>query len=470
MKAQKKLNVLLVVLTIILLSLISFVGIFYQEKNVMVSRIPEYILGTDLKGYRAVTLEVEEDSSTDSNSEESANELSSSESSINEVGEKTKNDNANTYRKCVDIFKARLKSLKVENYTISYDESSGKIEMTLPEDKRTDNILADLTQKGEFKIIDTQTQDVLMDNKDVSGVEILSNANYDGTYTAYMSIGFNLSGTNKLRKVSSTYQNQIINETTTTENTVNELAGEENVGEAEDSESEDSETEPAGKTIDMKIDDSTMMTTGFSTIIDSGNLNLSFGSSSSLEELEDKIYNAQNIAAIIENDPLPIQYNIEGNSYVKSTIDLNTIKIIIYVEIAVAALAILYLMIRFKARGILASIMSIGFLAILLLIVRYTNVTLSIEGIIAIEISFIIHIITQVMICKSLGKEMTQKEKKKEISSIVKRISLYLVPEVIFSIICCLSNYLSIFSVGMVIFWGVVVSWIYNYILLKFIA
>ena len=56
MKAQKILNVVLVILIIVLVSVISFGGIYYKDKNKMSNHLPDYIMGTDLKGYRQVSL------------------------------------------------------------------------------------------------------------------------------------------------------------------------------------------------------------------------------------------------------------------------------------------------------------------------------------------------------------------------------------------------------------------------------
>ena len=475
MKAQKKLNVLLVVLMVILLSLISFVGIFYQNKNKMESIIPGYKLGTDLKGYREITLEAKEDSKEDETEETLVlgpkNETEND--SVNEVTDNStaENEYIKKIKKSVEVFKGRLKSLKVEDYTISYDEQTGKIEMTIPEDERTDHIMSDITQKGEFKIIDTKTEEVLMSNKDISSVNVGISQGYDGQYTAYMSINFNLAGASKLRNITTTYHNGIVEENAET----NEIEDSEEEDETayygkEDSEEDEEEDEESTKTVDMKIDDSVMLTTDFSSIIDSGVLTLSLGSSETLEELDEKLYGADNIAAIIENEPLQIEYDVEGNVYVQSTVDNDIIMNIVYVEIAIAALLVLGMVIKYRLRGILAGIISIGYLAILLLVIRYTNVTLSLEGIFAIEACFIINYIIEIMICSKLSKEMTKKEKAKELNVIIKKISWYLIPELIFAIICCLSNYLSIFSIGMVTFWGIAISWLYNFILIKFIA
>ena len=58
MKAHKILNILLMVLIILLISIISFVGIYVQKQAKMANLIPDYQLGINLKGYRAISLEV----------------------------------------------------------------------------------------------------------------------------------------------------------------------------------------------------------------------------------------------------------------------------------------------------------------------------------------------------------------------------------------------------------------------------
>ena len=74
MKMQKKLNIVLIILTVILVSLISFGGIYYRNKNVMANRIPEYLIGTDLKGHRQIVLNPVSEEDTTSDSEQENNE------------------------------------------------------------------------------------------------------------------------------------------------------------------------------------------------------------------------------------------------------------------------------------------------------------------------------------------------------------------------------------------------------------
>ena len=53
---DRRLKITLIILLIILLSMISFAGIFVQKGKNMENIVPEYKLGMDLRGYRAVTL------------------------------------------------------------------------------------------------------------------------------------------------------------------------------------------------------------------------------------------------------------------------------------------------------------------------------------------------------------------------------------------------------------------------------
>ena len=126
MKAQKKLNVVLIILIIILISIISFVGIFYQNKNKMSNYVKDYSLGTDLEGYRKIILLVDEDN------EENTDELK----------------NYDNYVKSADIIRNRLDSMNITDYSVECNESTGQIEIRLPENSQTDYILADITQKG----------------------------------------------------------------------------------------------------------------------------------------------------------------------------------------------------------------------------------------------------------------------------------------------------------------------------------
>ncbi len=476
MKAQKRLNVILVVLIIVLVSIISFVGIFYQSRNEMVSRIPEYKSGTNIKGHRIVTLEVSEDGtksgeeSTENKTTE--NEVAENETSNNEESKNTEN-NTDNYKKSAEIIKKRLKNLKVEDYSVSLDENTGKIEIDLPENDQTDIILSDITQKGNFQIADSSTNEVLLSNSDVKSVDVGKQVN--GSYSVvYMNINFNMQGSKKFKNVTVKYQNNVSENTiaaentteentTTTENSTKENStSEENTAENTTSD-ESSDSSNKNRQVVLKIDDTTMMTTSFTEVIDNGTLSLTIGSSKDNDEIQTYVYGGNNLAAIIENEAMPLQYEIKGNTYVASELGTSNIKIIVYVEIAIALVISLYLIIRYRVKGIMATILSIGYVAILLLAIRYANVVLSIEGILAIALSFVVNTVFNIMLLNRIKeKNMTAEEKKQKYNEALKRYSLSIIPIVIIAIVCCLVNWDAIYSFGMVMFWGIIISIIYN--------
>ena len=55
---NRRLTIALITLLIILLSIISFAGLFVQDTKFMKNLVPEYELGMDLEGYRAITVAV----------------------------------------------------------------------------------------------------------------------------------------------------------------------------------------------------------------------------------------------------------------------------------------------------------------------------------------------------------------------------------------------------------------------------
>ena len=431
MKAQKKLSILLIILLIILISIISFVGIFYQDKNQMVNIIPDYTLGTDLSGYRKIVLTVDE--SDEGNTEDIL-----------------KYDN---YVKSANVIKARLKSMKIEDYTVRCDEATGQIEITIPENDQTEYILSDITQKGVFEIRNTANNEVLMNNDDIRNVEVNavpSSYNNDSS-AVYMDINFNNSGSRKFRDITRDYQNIITNETNT--NTSNETSNEI----AEETTEEDNTTE-----IGLYIDGTSMMTTSFSQIIDNGVMSLSLGSSSSADQTKILTYQAESLSAILENDAMPIQYSVTGNIYISSPIEQNTINILIGISICIEIIMLIALIIKYRVKGVIASFCSVGFIALYLLILRYTNVVITLEGMFAIALVFVINYIFNIMILNRLQNNM-----EKTFTKAITKFSLSMVPMLILAVVCCFSSWMSLFSFGMIVFWGLVVSVIYNLLITR---
>ena len=228
--------------------------------------------------------------------------------------------------------------------------------------------------------------------------------------------------------------------------------------EASDETAEEDNTTEIG----LYIDGTSMMTTSFSQIIDNGVMSLSLGTSSSKEQTQILSYQAESLASILENEAMPIQYSVTGNVYVSSPIEQNTINVLIGIGICIALIMLIVAIIKYKVKGVVISVCSIGFIAVYLLILRYTNVVITLEGIFSIALVFVINYILNIMILNRL-----QKNVEKTFTKAMTKFGLSLIPMLILAVVCCFSSWMSLFSFGMILFWGLVVSVIYNLVITR---
>ena len=482
MKAIRNLKVILVVLIVILISVISFGGIYYVNKGEMKNRLPDYVLGSSIKGYRHITLVASESTNEDenntnstsnttenttenatenetSNTTENATENNTTENAVNTTNTTSENVNtASNYKKSANIIKRRLKVLNIDNYNVTCDESTGRIVVDLPEDDKTDIILSDLTEVGKFTIEDSETGEVLLDNGDVKSVKFgQQNTGTSSSSSLIMGIEFNSKGTKKFRNITKEYQNELAENSTEESNTTNSTNTTEN--------STDS-SEKKDKKVKIKIDDAEILTTDFSEVIDNGVLTLTVGNAND----ETQRNGALNIGAIIQNEPLPVKYQVEGNTYTESSIDENTLKVIIYCLVVIALVIALVLIVKYRTMGILQAILSVGYIGLLLIVIRYANVVESLDGILSIFVCYVINSIFAFMISKVLSnKDLTKKVSKKSVNNVIKKYGLIIIPELIIATVCLFTSWSAIFSFGMILFWGVVISFVYNVAVTKFI-
>ena len=116
-KTLKLLGKISTIVIILLLSLISFVGIYVKDKNTMKNVIPEYKLGTDLHGARNILVKVDDSTTTkkydsDGNLVKDSSDGDENNENITEVEEKVNPDElrtADNYEAVKNIIEARLK-------------------------------------------------------------------------------------------------------------------------------------------------------------------------------------------------------------------------------------------------------------------------------------------------------------------------------------------------------------------------
>lgn len=432
MKKIKGLKITVIVLLIILLSMVSFIGIYVQDKNQVKNILPEYILSRDLKGHRRIELKVNDeiketkkyDADNNLITDDTTEVARTEEIKVNSEEMLTKEN----YEASKKVIEKRLEEMQVNNYDIRQNLENGTIILELPEDDNTDRTVGQLSLQGKFEIIDKDTNEVLMTNDDLKSVQSRYGTTSSGTTSIVLNIQFNKEGTGKFKNITNTY----IQTTKTVEQ-----------------EGEEAKEETETKEISIKIDDTTLLSTYFSEQVTNGLLQLSVGSStnSTTEELQEYAKEATSMAALLDSGKMPIVYEVEQNKYILSEVTQDVIEKVIVVSIIVLTLAIIYLIIKYKGKGILAGISIIGYVALLLLAIRYANVEVSIAGVIEILFSTLINY----MLVVSMLKE-------EKINNAIKKYSLILIPTLVIAIAFTFAN----IAVGIVLFWGIVIAMLYN--------
>lgn len=410
-RKTKPLIILAYVIIILLISLVSFGGIYVKDKNKMSNVIRDYILGTDLGASRNIVIKVDEENE----------ELLTEEN----------------YAKARDIVVSRLKYMKLDYYEMKFDESTGTICLDAPENSRADYAAQYSVTKGEFKIEDNDTKELLLSKADVKEAKVQYQTTESGT-TVVLNIEFNKDGAEKLRNISNTYV-----------------------------QSTDSEGKDTTKKIKMSLDDTTIMTTYFAQEMTDGQMQVSLGTSSDSEQIQNRITQATNIAVFLNTDTMPLTYKIDVNKSVYSSLTDNVLKIAIIVSVVIFALLLVYMIIKYKKEALLAVVTNIGFVAILLLIIRYTNVDITLTGLITIPISIIIQYVFLMNILKVKTEKIDNDSKVQRVKETIRNGIEKLIPVAVIAVVFALTKWETVYSAGMLLFWEIAVLILYNLSTLK---
>ena len=462
---MKKVKISTIILLIILVTMVAFFGIYVNVQNRMENKVEDYSYAMDLSGARIVRLKVDTSTNTiikDAEGKEVEDASSLTDEELTEKGyvkeevpvNKSEDLKLENYEKAKKIIEKRLQKANVSNYIIKLDNNSGDIIVELTEDDGTDAIVSMLESSGSFEISDTNSKEVLLNNDDIKSVKAVYGASQTGNGTSvYLDFEFTKEGAKKLGQVSNDYKT--VEDNTTEENTV--------------SDNETENTEQEEKTITMKIDGEEIMTQSFEEPIENGRMQLSIGTATTNQQtFQENISQASTIATVLDSGRMPVEYTVDENQYIHSDITENQIQIGICVVLALALIALVVMIIRYKMLGLLGAISYVGLVSIFLLIIRYANVVLSMEGILGIVV---IMILNYIFVNKFLSK---LKEKNKELNKTdvqiannetYKEFFIKIVPICITVITFCFINFVPISSFGMTMFWGIALIAGYNVVI-----
>jgi len=312
-KKMKKVKKLTIILTIVLLCLVSFMGIYVQKQNIMTNIVKDYELGMNLEGYREVRLKVAEK-------------------------EEVTSDKVEQVKK---MLQKRLKQLGAQDYLIKANYVTGEIVLELEETANTDQIVADVYGAGKLEFVDSKdATKVFLTNEHLKQVSLKYGTTEEGT-TVYLDFEFTEEGAKKLKDLTSNEYKTIEQEETKTDETT-------------ENEEEKEDNQPR---LTMQIDGSALVTSSFKDPIVDGRLQLSLNQATTdSATIQESVEYGVAIATILNNGPLPIKYELNSHTYIYSEIT-ETVKIAFVAIIAILILiALTVLIIKYKMPAFLSTI------------------------------------------------------------------------------------------------------------------
>ena len=270
---MKKIKIITIILAIILVSLVSFVGVYVKVQNRMENQIKDYDFAMNLSGYRQIILTPvveDEENQTETTKEQ--------------------------FEQCKKIIIKRLETLGITDYLIRTNNTN--IVLEIPEDENTDYVVSNIASQGKFEIVDSETKEILMNNDDIKLSNVLYYTTESGTIVC-LNIEFTKEGREKLTNITNEYKtiDEENNEESTTETT--EETTEETTDNTAEEATEETEEETVQPEITMQIDESEMLTQSFDEPITTGKMQLELNTATTdTDILQRYIRQGTNIASI----------------------------------------------------------------------------------------------------------------------------------------------------------------------------
>lgn len=433
MKRNYTLKVTLAMLFVVLVSLVSFVGV-YKGKNL----IKDYTLGKDFKDRKVAFFSVKEDTSNTKNQNENNENAENTENTENnENAENTENQNVtpeeNTneinkekeYNNAKNIIEKRLAEIKAQDYNIRLNEENGSLVLEVPTNMDTSN-LVELLSKGKAQIVNqSSNNDVIVDSNGFKSASAKIDTKNYSKPVIVLDIEFSKDAKNAFKNANTKYT--------------------------------DSDGNEKDATFAFTLDGQSLYSDTAEKFVETaknGTLSLSLGQASEKKKLEDNFTSAQILVALIKYGEIPIEYQADSVEIVSSNINIKTI---IIVASIVGCIMLIFAVMKFKKKAILPIISIIGLVASMLLVLRYTNVEITLFTILGVTI---ITIADYVLILKALGSNKNFKQ------DVIEELNI-LIPCMISAIVFCCAPYLQLATLGMSIFWGIIVMFIYNIVITK---
>lgn len=451
MKKHTKTITIIIILVLALLMFASFFGVYKKNENgEKVNLLPNLNLGMEFGKTRTITANVSEQ--TTKTIYDAEGNIITPEDGVEyteEAGYKTVETPVNdasiktleNYRKTKDIIEKRLEGNNIADFNIELDEKTGQIKLQIPENESADEIEYLIKNTGSLILLDNETFEVVFDNSYFDKAEVMRSQG-DIETGIFLQLSFNEEGTKRINELADIYK-------TTTEEQTDET------GETKQVEK--------SKSVWVILNDSFLGATVLPNIVYDGKIILTFAASSDTKELNEAVKSASQQAVLLNSGTTPLQYEY-SDEVVETNITTQSILLYLSAIGMVFLLAYAYLIIKFKAKGFISIYFQVGYLAVLLLLLRLTSVTITMEGMAAIIISLILDYIFTYITLTNLNTEVEGMYKKSNLQFLFNSLPIYII-----ALVFTYGKLTYINSFGMTLFWGIIMVYLYNYVFTKFI-
>lgn len=453
LKKLKKKGILIVgiILIVAVIIAISLFGINIKDKEGLKRDIiPGYKMGMEFTKARKIIATVNDGISSQRIFDKDGNEVTEKQEGVEYTEEngyrieetKVNPDDTRTlenYKKSKEVLQNKIKNLKIPEYILSLNEDNGEITIRIPEDDEAGNTENLIQKPGSLVFIDMSKFEVVFNREYVKSAKtVASQGNMESAI--FLQIDLTEEGINKLNELKEIYKE-------TTEEVTNEDGTKEN--------------KVTQNEVLVMLNGMSLGTTILENITYDNKIMIPFAVSNNTEELKAGLNDAEIEAAILNAGITPITYSY-SEEVVEAEMTLENILYCLGVIFIISVVAFVFLIIRFKAKGFISMYFQIGFFAVLLLIMRLTNVKLTMEGIAGIIVSIIMNYIFNYIMLKNIKEPNMYK---------IANLSFlfYTVPVFIIAIMFTFSNIANIASFGMTTFWGIIMTYIYNFIFSKYV-
>lgn len=441
MKNSKKLKLILMILICILIILIGVIGIYAKSGISYKNVIPEYTFASDIKGTTILEFEVDNSKET-IYLDKDGKEIDSSE--VTEENEKDytkkevpvnleENLNEENYKKSMEIMKERLDFLNADQYNLDLDKKTGKIVLTVDDDYIED-VQSIVPMEGRLQLIDSNTSDVIIDYNNFKSAEG-TYASLDEGYVAYINLKLNDTGIEKIKDIDK-YKTTTSEDGETTVNKLKIIFDKDELAEITYD--------------DILVIGKTVRITTAKNLTSNSTINSELNTNTVVSKLATM-------------GKMPVVYNLTVEEYVKNGMADYTNYVVLGI-IAICVLVSLYFIFKYKVNGVLTVLGFIANISLFIIVIRLTKVEISLNSFAGILGLIVLYTIVANNILKSIkSKENNFGENVKK--AWLNSIDVLVVALIVFIAFVAFANMSLISTMGLLLFWGWLITIIGNLIL-----